>query len=790
MASGPNNLHPAHRVRIVVASTVMLSFISFWRAAAIVLNDMGSSAFYAGAIAEQAVGKAAPWFVLAVMLFSFAVRSVYVESASMFVRGGVYRVVKEALGGNLAKISVSALMFDYVLTGPISGVSAGHYIAGLFNELLASADHHGWIPSAIHRIAGSPPQFNENWLAAAFGIGVTLYFWWENVKGIEESSDKALKVMQVTTVMVVLLLGWSAITLLVRGGQLPPLPLPHNLTFSKDALGFLEHSDWPRTFGLLGIMIAFGHSILAMSGEETLAQVYREIEAPKLKNFKRAAVLVGAYSFMFTGVSALLAVMIIPDAVRIPVYKDNIISGLAMYMVGPYSLRVIFRVFVVVVGFLMLSGAVNTSIIGSNGVLNRVSEDGVLTDWFRRPHPKYGTSYRILNLIVGLQLITILASRGDVFLLGEAYAFGVIWSFTFNSLSMLVLRFKYHGKREWKMPPNIPKKVFGVEVPVGLMSVFVILLLAALTNLLTKRIATIAGLIFTGAFFLTFTISERFNQRKHRATEEEMKEHFQLEHQDTIERESVGIQPGNVLVTVRDYNTLDHLKWALERTNTDEQDVVVLTARITGFGTGEYELESEQIFSDYEQKLFTRAVSIAEDLGKTVSLLVVPAREPFTAIMQTANNLESSAVVAGLSSKMDAEEQAFRLGQAWEAMPPPKRQVVFQVVKPDGDVETFRIGPHTPTMRTEDVHLVHRMWLNVRKHPGTEDVHHSSIVSLALTRLMRDYMREPDEILRALIKADARRLRETRPALHPNEPGQQPASDQQPPPSKPPTEPQ
>src|SRR5512140_2192413 len=118
------------RVQIVVATTVFLSFISFWRAAAIVLNDLGSSAFYAGGIAEQAVGKSAPWLIIAVMLFSFAVRAVYVESCSMFVRGGVYRIVKEALGGTLAKMAVSALMFDYILTGPISGVSAGQYIAG------------------------------------------------------------------------------------------------------------------------------------------------------------------------------------------------------------------------------------------------------------------------------------------------------------------------------------------------------------------------------------------------------------------------------------------------------------------------------------------------------------------------------------------------------------------------------------------------------------------------------------------------------------------------------------
>src|SRR6201981_2521558 len=152
----------SNRVRLVVASSVMLTFISFWRAAAIVLNDLGSSAFYAGGIAEEAVGKAAPWFILGVMLFSFAVRAVYVESCSMFTRGGVYRVVKEALGGTFAKLSVSALMFDYILTGPISGVSAGQYIAGLINEVFIAADAHGWIPRAMHALFHGTPQIDVN----------------------------------------------------------------------------------------------------------------------------------------------------------------------------------------------------------------------------------------------------------------------------------------------------------------------------------------------------------------------------------------------------------------------------------------------------------------------------------------------------------------------------------------------------------------------------------------------------------------------------------------------------
>jgi amino acid transporter len=742
------------RVRIVVATSVMLTFISYWRAAAVILNDLGSSAFYAGGIAEQAVGKSAPWFIIAVMLFSFAVRAVYVESCSMFVRGGVYRIVKEALGGSFAKVAVSALMFDYVLTGPVSGVAAGQYVAGLVNELLVSVFQHGLLPwHALHA-----PQIPVGTTSMLIAAAVTVYFWWQNILGIEESSDKAMKIMYVTTVMVVLILGWSAYTVFTRPDiHLPPFPIPANLHFAPEALGILRNSDIPKMFAFLGIMMAFGHSVLAMSGEETLAQVYREIASPKLKNLKKTALIVAIYSFMFTGMVSLLAVMIIPDSVRIPVYKDNLIAGLAMFVSGPLILRILLRIFVVVVGFLMLSGAINTAIVGSNGVMNRVSEDGVLTDWFRKPHRRYGTSYRIINMIVIMQLVIIFGSRGNVYVLGEAYAFGVMWSFVFNSFSMLLLRYKYKGERGWKVPPTL--NLFGLEIPIGLASVCAVLLATAVINLFTKSVATVSGVIFTGVFFAVFAVSERVNQKKHAHTAQQMKEHFQLLHEDKVDRETVKARPGNILVPVRDYNTMYHLRWILERVDTREQDVVVMSARITRFSAGGVDLAMEQIFSDYEQTLFTKAVAVAEAVGKHVSLLVVPARDVWSAITLTARDLQSSTVVAGLSSRMSPQEQSFQLGRAWEAMPAPKRQFVVHIVHPDMNADTFRIGPHTPTLKGEDVDLVHRLWLNMTHEPGMDRLHHSDIITAALTRLAREYAgREHEDVLRELRKSTAASL--------------------------------
>src|SRR5215471_14067980 len=448
--SPPSDSRGAGAAKVVVATTIALSFISFWRAAAVVLNDMASTMYYIGGITEQAIGKPAPWMVMAVMLFSFAVRSVYMESCSMFVRGGVYIVVRDSIGPTVAKLSVSSLVVDYILTGPISVVAAGQYLGRLLNEVSETA----------HQSFHTDP----NSFAVFFSIAVTVYFWWSNIQGVPESSGKALRIMQITTVMVIVLLIWCPLTLALRGNaQIPPLPTSGNRHITKESWGWLEGTVFTQLPFVI-LIVAFGHSLLAMSGFETLAQVYRELAYPKLKNLRLTANIICTYAVLSTGLISIFAVMIIPDSTRASFY-DNMIGGLVMNLAGPPLLKLGFHVFVVIVGVLILSGAVNTSLIGVNGVMNRVAEDGVLLDWFRRPHSKYGTTYRILNTMALLQIATIIVSRGDVILLGEAYAFGVVWSFALKALGVLVLRYQRHDQ-EYKVPFNW--KLRGKELPVGL----------------------------------------------------------------------------------------------------------------------------------------------------------------------------------------------------------------------------------------------------------------------------------------------------------------------------------
>jgi amino acid transporter len=722
---------------VFIATTVMLSFISFWRVAAVVLADLASSAYYVGGDAEKVVGKSAPWFILAVMLFSYAVRAVYIESSAMFVRGGVYRVVKRSLGAPLAKLSVSALLFDYILTGPISSVSAGQYLAGFTEDIAAYAGH--------------PIKFNENYFAAGFAVLVCVYFWWKNIQGMHESSEKAMQIIKITTVMVVILIVWSLYTIVSRGAHLPPLPSLSNFKMDKESLGWL-YGTWAQQVTLVVMLVGFGHSVLAMSGEETLAQVNREIESPKLKNLKRAGLVIFIYSLLFTGLTSFFGEMIIPDKVR-PDYFANLIGGIAIYLAGPELPKLIFHAFVVLVGVLILSGALNTSVVGANGVLNRLAEDGVLTPWFQRPQKRYGTSFRIINLIVGLQIFTILASRGNVYLLAALYAFGVVWSFSFNSLAVLRLRYTQPESREFKVPGNI--RIGGKEIPLGLVATALVLFATAIVNLFTKQEATIAGTIFSGVFFLVFAFSERYTLRQQKGKHEVM-EQFRVFADPELDNQQVRVRPGNVLVPVRD-PSLYYLRDILRRTDTPKQDVVVMTARLSprehSF-SGNRVYEAKEIFDTYEQELFSRVVAVAEKEGKPVSLLVVPGTDVFDTIMLTAQRLEASKIVCGLSTKLTADQQAKLIGDAWERLPEPKPRATVEIVSPDGSRKEYLLGPHSPRLRDEDLALLHQLWLQLTGDAGYAGLHHYDVVGLALKELERELTGPDRDRLLALLRQE------------------------------------
>ncbi len=308
-----------------------------------------------------------------------------------------------------------------------------------------------------------------------------------------------------------------------------------------------------------------------------------------------------------------------------------------------------------------------------------------------------------------------------------------------KALAVLGLRFTEPGVREWRVPLNL--RIGRVELPLGLAVIAAALFAIAITNLFTKQVATISGIGFTLVVYASFVASERAAARRRLAgTDKHGLDQFQLLPGNDIGLEQVQARPGNCLVPVRDYNTLAHLNWVLQHTDTEVRDLVVMTVRLLqGPDTGFRDLREDRIFTDYEQLLFTRVVALAERQGKPVKLLVIPSSNVFDAIVRSAIRLRSTEIVVGDSAKFTGAEQARLMGEAWERVgnKPEDLRTRLLAYKANGAIETFLLGPHAPTLTEEDLELIHRLWLRAVNRLGL-GVHHRDIVRAALEEFDRE----------------------------------------------------
>jgi len=252
-------------------------------------------------------------------------------------------------------------------------------------------------------------------------------------------------------------------------------------------------------------------------------------------------------------------------------------------------------------------------------------------------------------------------------------------------------------------------------------------------------LATIAGVSFSAVFFVVLTVSERAVARQH-ATGESGLEQFNVSANAELNAPAMEVRPGNILVAVRDPHNLAYLRDVLSRVDTTRIDVVVMTARIyhrEHSFSGNVEVESSEVFDKYERELFTAVVSVAEKEGKHVALVVVPTNDVFEGIVATAQRLNSTIVVCGLSRKLTADEQGKLTGDAWERLAEPRPRITLVVVGQDGSRHEYQLGPHRPRVRKEDVDLLHSLWREATVDPKFRELHHYHVLNVALQEMAK-----------------------------------------------------
>ena len=328
-----------------------------------------------------------------------------------------------------------------------------------------------------------------------------------------------------------------------------------------------------------------------------------------------------------------------------------------------------------------------------------------------------------------------------------------------KGLAVLVLRYTEPGKRDYRVPLNF--HIFGVEIPLGLALITLTLIALCVINLFTKEIATVSGLAFTIIFFSVFEISEAIT-RKHSSQQAEL-DQFNLQSGDDLTPESLGVRPGNVLVMVRNYNTLYNLGATLDQVDTHKQDVITLHLRfLNRSDAGEYELEPEQFFSSEEQTLFTRALALAEKKGKSIHLAVAAATEKWDAILRAAQSLQSAVVVLGVSPNHPVAEEARVAGLAWEHLGDPKPELTLIIYSPNGQEHVFYVGPHAPHLTPKEVDLLHTIWLELSSDVAPEEIHHHDIVHFALDELRGELKNSQHEQVIERLRQHLREIRDRR----------------------------
>ena len=734
----------------MLASSTLVSYVSVWRAAARALVELGCGAFFVGGLAWAAIGPAAPWYVLAAILIGVALRGVDIEARALFVPGGLYGCVRDALGGLPAKVAASALIVERLMLGPLAAVVAGYYIAAL-------------VPLPAGPLPGGR-QLTGNDGIVAVAVSVLGAVWWLQRQGRQVPDRAVSRLVGASAAVLLVVAGWAWTTAWFSGAAIPPAGIPQAAL--RSVSGSTGARFWLHAIAAIAAGVGFAFPVLG--GVDVLSGVAVDLEQPRIKNLRRIARLVGVFGLAVTASSAFALVMLVPDTARSG-WVDAPLAGVALRLAGPRWLRAIGLVAVVGAALVFLSAAARSAAAGAQGVLSRLVDEGILGAALRTLHPRFGTPSRLIDATAVAQIGIVLVSGGEVVWLARAYASGLVWGAVLKAIALVRFRFLRRGGRAYRVPFNIT--VGSREWPAGLLLVAAALALPALCLLITLDPPSLAGAALLGGLTLLLVLSER-SAVTQSDPEQGALDDFQLLPSGDEDLTHVEARPGSVLVPVRKPGTLTHLTAALRAAG--GRDVVAMTVRLVGVDVSD-DASSTPRTTDDERRLLSAVVAVAEREALPVRLLIVPGISVFDAVVETALRLASAEIHVGESATLSADDQARLLGDAWERAPhAPDLDVRLVVHHPRGGTAAYHLGAHAPALKPKDFDLIHRIWLDAARTVGPH-VHHRDVVRAALTLMeqqlsgsdrdaalqaVRDTARPADELAAVIRQRDFTRLRD------------------------------
>ena len=698
-------VRPARRVRVVLSTTALLSFISVWKAAAFALAELGAGVFFVMGPARAVAGDAAVWFVLAAALLAAFVRAADIESWALFLPGGLVGRVDQAFGPRARRATAAAVLAERVLLGSLACVVVGHYVAGVTTTAVAGSRLSGHVTTES--------------LSALLAVSMVGLLWIRARLGLDLAPRVIARSVWIGVGLLAVVCAWGVVTAFLQRDAAWNVLAAAHLRMRTDSWWALD-AVLPAFFGLALALPTVG-------GGEALARMAHEFQPPRVLALRRTGRVVVLFGLAGTALLTFLFVVLVPP-LELPLWFDAPLAGLVQHFAGPGWLRGLVTAGVAAAAVLMLVPAAHAALADGEQMLRRLSAERVLPEGLAFPHPRLGTLARAIDVTAAATVLIILASGGRVTWLTRAYAIPLTFTLLLKLAALIRLRRTRPGPRPWRAPFTL--KLGSREWPVGLALCSAIVALAGLAVLGAGDIPSISTTsLLVGLIVILLAPRARRDE-----SEGSDLDAFELLPSTELPLGQVEARPGNVLVPVRHPNSLEHLAIALQKSG--DKDVVVMTARLLGVDVDD-DAFGDTAPTPAEERLFSQVVALAERYRRPVRLLIVPTRDVFEAVAQTIVRLRSIEVHVGESSSLPSDEQARLLGEAWESTPRSESlQARLVVHHHSGRADAYHLGAHPPALTPADLDLIHRVWLDAVKAVGSH-VHHHDVVRAALMQMQQ-----------------------------------------------------